>query len=73
MRLVTVPAEEIKNDLDELLEQIFYYGQNDFQPSKRHRSVSVGDVIRIFGNLYRVDDFGFSEISQKELNDRIQL
>jgi hypothetical protein len=43
------------------LEQIFYYGQNDFQP-KAAPSVSVGDVVRLNGKLFRCENVGWAEI-----------
>lgn len=47
--------------LDDCLQHIFYYGQNDFQP-REHPSVSVGDVIEFDNKKYRVEMIGFSEI-----------
>ena len=49
---------------DQKLDHIFYYGQNDFQPVANHRSVSVGDIIRLEGRGYRVDTVGFAEIPE---------
>lgn len=44
-----------------MLELIFYFGQNDFQP-KPFPSVSVGDAVRYEGKRWAVKTFGFSEI-----------
>lgn len=60
-----VEVENPADDIDSLLEQIFKYGQNDFQP-KAFPSVSMGDVIRIDGTRYRVGMFGFEEVSLGE-------
>ena len=47
-----------------LLEQIFFYGQNDFQP-RPIRSLSVGDVVRLHdGRLYRVLGLGWERIPE---------
>ena len=63
IREVNVPYEELApNDLDQNLEKIFYYGQNDFQPVKDRCSVSAGDVIRFNGMRFEVAMFGFEEV-----------
>jgi hypothetical protein len=47
---------------EELLEQVFFYGQNDFQP-KPIRSVSCGDVVRLpDGGLFKVLGAGWEAI-----------
>ena len=43
------------------LERVFFGGQNDFQP-KECPSVSVGDVVLLNGDEYRVDTVGFVRI-----------
>lgn len=71
IRIVDVPEnrfimEDYHNNivsLDECLQIIFRYGQNDFQP-KKHPSVSVGDVIEFNNKKYRVDMIGFSEVQE---------
>jgi hypothetical protein len=62
VREVEVPAEEFLAAPDELavLELVFKYGQNDFQP-KPFASVSVGDVIRFRGRRIKVAGMGFEE------------
>jgi hypothetical protein len=70
IRIVDVPENRFimedyhdkRVSLDECLQIIFYYGQNDFQPRK-HPSVSVGDVIEFDNKKYRVEMVGFSEVS----------
>ena len=60
-RMVYVPTIELSEDIEQNLERIFYWGQNDFQ-AQASPSVSVGDIIVIEDRLFRVLDFGFSEI-----------
>jgi hypothetical protein len=70
IRNVEVPQDEIKtlklSDFDGttsgLLDAIFLYGQNDFQPQPIC-SVSVGDVVRLGNKRFSVDAFGFSEVT----------
>lgn len=52
IRQVTVPDSELNGDLNHDLERIFYYGQNDFQPSPDRCSVSAGDIVRYHGVRY---------------------
>ena len=42
------------------LDKVFYYGQNDFQP-KQQRSVSVGDVVRLYGQRWTVAMVGWKQ------------
>lgn len=60
-RNVEVPTAEISENIDETLEKVFMYGQNDFQPLDRP-SVSVGDVINYDGQYFVVANFGFKKI-----------
>ena len=59
IRPVDIPAAEfLSASLDEQLDLVFRYGQNDFLP-KPFPSVSVGDVIGLHGVRYLVASFGF--------------
>jgi len=60
IRIVNIP-----NNVEPSLENIFYYGQNDFQP-KAHPSVSVGDVINYQNEKYLVAGIGFKKLNQDE-------
>jgi len=62
LRSVEVPNILIEKETTviDILEHVFKYGQNDFQP-KNQRSVSVGDVVRLYGKRWEVDMFGFKE------------
>lgn len=67
VRTVSVPTAEIalarRSQVAEVLERVFYWGQNDHQRMPL-RSVSVGDIIQTMdGDYYRVDDFGFTDVS----------
>ena len=65
-RLVNVPNPKDYPSRHVLLEAIFYYGQNEVQPTSDCCSVSVGDVIELFlGNhvaFYRVTREGFEMV-----------
>ncbi len=62
VRTVVVSDEELIGVTeDEVLERVFHYGQNDFQP-QRLPSVSVGDVIFYKGKRFRVVVGGFEKL-----------
>ena len=63
-RTVNVPTEEVLEckDITSLLDRIYYWGQNDFQPVEFSPSVSVKDVILFLGKKYKVEPVGFSEV-----------
>lgn len=62
IRTVVLPKEfESEENINTILEGVFYYGQNDIQPLP-FPSVSVGDVIILRGKEYRVESIGFEEI-----------
>lgn len=65
IRQVNVPDEEqrlaklaVRPTLA-LLELIFQYGQNEYQPVPKMPSISVRDVVRLEGKRYRVDMMGW--------------
>lgn len=63
IRQVDVPNRVVEN-VDPpytLLDWIFKFGQNDFQP-RSLPSVSVGDVVRLDGKRFRVENCGFKEL-----------
>lgn len=64
LREVTVPAERMEKctSVDSILDAVFYYGQNDFQPQQMP-SVSCGDVIFIEDEIWMVKAFGFQKIT----------
>lgn len=71
VRTVTIPEPRMLPepvDVDHLLELIFEFGQNDFQPQPNCPSVSMGDVVELNdGSFHLVAPFGFSKISPKDL------
>ena len=71
IRYVEIPEKDVfsKKAFDRelsirymMLNSVWYYGQNDFQPSSTQRSLMVGDVVRLYGRRFKVDNFGFSEV-----------
>jgi hypothetical protein len=78
IRYVELPEyclfDEVDNKgdiIDQILELVFKYGQNDFQP-QRHPSVSVGDIACLFDHYYFLcDKVGWRKIS-REVFDGIQ-
>ncbi len=68
-RTVEVPDDELVQDTDHILERIFYYGQNDFQPQAGICSVSVGDVAELNGTLHMVAPMGFKEITEAQMEE----
>lgn len=67
VRLVELP-EGVEPDLEirALLEMVFHYGQNDFQPRVGCCSVSMGDVAEIDGHYYLCCPLGWRGISRGE-------
>jgi hypothetical protein len=61
IRQVDIPDEKVSDNVDDMLELAFHYGQNDFQP-KNYPSVSVGDVVHYNGERYEVDMIGFKKV-----------
>jgi hypothetical protein len=51
---------------DRLLDRVFYYGQNDFQPMKDCYSVSVGDVAHMRGRFWLCQSVGWRELTNEE-------
>ena len=68
VRYVYVPLDQFTGDLRHDLEIVFYYGQNDFMLDKPSAgstgkpSLSVGDVVHLYHDSYRVASFGFDLI-----------
>ncbi len=71
VRIVEVPDDEIENLPDSgILEKIFHYGQNDFQPQEILPSVSVGDIIKLRQHEYwMVLATGFRKLTLQEFSN----
>jgi len=73
IRTVEVPVGELNacrsGGADHTLDLIYQYGQNDFQPRKNQRSVSIGDIIVSQENEFNdnefwvVEEFGFRKLT----------
>lgn len=63
-RNVEVPTSEITECVNSVLDLVYHYGQNMFQPQDSP-SVSVGDVINYNGQYFVVADFGFTKIKSE--------
>lgn len=62
VRMVEIPVDEwLGASEEERLEMVFRYGQNEVQP-KPFCSVSVGDVIVIGRDRFRVAALGFERV-----------
>lgn len=67
IRPVEIPeSTEEAPSIGIVLEAVFHFGQNDFQP-KPFRSVSVGDVVRLGERRYTVAPCGFTDETGKEV------
>lgn len=68
LRPVNIPDEEKPEGMDtlQLLERVFYWGQNDFQPLPDRYSVSVGDVALLNGQFWVVRPMGWAELTPAE-------
>lgn len=65
IRPVEIPDEYKDIPDEEVLDIVFYWGQNDFQPLP-YPSVSVGDVVRLNGSLYACRSTGWEKINASE-------
>ena len=66
IRAVDIPSRYDKiTETAQVLELIFYYGQNDFQ-KKNFPSVSVGDVAEIDGEYHLCCNIGWERVSKEE-------
>ncbi len=64
-RTVEIPEDEVNEEttLEETLDLVYRYGQNEFQP-RDYPSVSSGDVIVVNQEFYIVESFGFKKIPE---------
>jgi len=69
IRQVDVPRQveaEVRGDVQNLLNAIYQYGQNDIQPVVGIPSVSCGDLIYLEDGYYLVASFGFRKITLEQ-------
>jgi len=59
-RIVTIPDNQLWPNVDNNLELVFEYGQNEVQPQNKC-SVSVGDIIHWVDADYMVSAHGFTK------------
>lgn len=71
-REVEIPEDGKQVTLSQLLDLVYKYGQNDFQP-KQCPSVSVGDVIEIGDGLFVVCAAGFHRFTPEEFANYVAL
>jgi hypothetical protein len=71
-RIVDIPDFYSTVPLNELLNKVFEFGQNDFQPQEMC-SVSTGDVIVYQDKYYRVAMFGFEELTQEQYDAYLKV
>ncbi len=66
VRVVAVPTEEVRKcvQTEDILEKIFFYGQNDFQNVKGCPSVSFGDIVIIGSDFYACEPLGWLKVEQ---------
>lgn len=74
LRPVNVPNHELVNrTTEEVLERVYHWGQNDFQPVKECCSVSMGDVAMLQGRFWIVRACGWAEISPADLEKYLKI
>ena len=73
-RTVVIPERRDLLSVDQLLELVFVYGQNDFQPVRHRCSVSCGDVALIDRNQrYLCAGMGWLAITEEWYQDYLAV
>ena len=72
IREIRVPTMEVTGKIEQDLELVFQYGQNDFQP-RQCCSLSVADVVEYGDELYVVAGCGFLKITQDEYDELLKM
>jgi hypothetical protein len=72
VRDVELPLVDKELENEHLLDKIFVMGQNENQPQP-HPSVSVGDVIELYGTYWLVKSVGFEQLDAKEFERYILM
>lgn len=70
IRTVDVGEYTVRNSHDpqDVLDEVFRLGQNDFQPQSNRYSVSVGDVIYLFDEYWAVMPVGFKKMTEEQFH-----
>ena len=68
VRKVNIPDDVAAVEENTILDTVFHYGQNDFQP-QNHPSVSAGDVVRLNGENYLIAGVGFRKLTDEQLDN----
>lgn len=55
------------------LDQVFHYGQNDFQNVPGRYSVSVGDIILLKGERWVIAPIGFTKLTEQAYQEYIKI
>ena len=65
-RTVEIPEDELDEEttVEEKLELVLRFGQNEVAARCNYPSVGLGDVIVLEGEFYIVESFGFKKISE---------
>jgi hypothetical protein len=66
MRPVDIEDHQLAEKEEHILEQIFYHGQNDFQPQSGFYSVSMGDVVHLNEKYFIIAGVGHKEMDSKQ-------
>ena len=64
---IAVPENELTGNIEEDLDLIFHYGQNEFKIKNKNkiRSLTAGDLIEFQGFIYLINDIGFVKEGEK--------
>ena len=71
VRMVNIPDDEYMESAGvpiQVLEYVFKYGQNEYQPLRNFPSVSVGDAAEFDGKYYMCAPMGWDEMSKDEFD-----
>ena len=72
IREVHLP-EQLTDDKEQILEQVFQYGQNHIQPVPNCCSVSVCDCVLLDNKYFLVDGSGFKEITKEKYEEMVEF
>ncbi len=73
IREVNVPDEKVVDNVERMLDLIYYYGQNEIQNVPRICSLSVGDCIEYKDELYFVASDGFTKVTHEQYDKLMKI